>query len=201
MIRLCAQPAIFPAVRFTPTRKGPKEAFFASFSWFFAVESSHSDRPTPGNIGKQGILDPYRVHTLRAGQKWGRLAIRQAAYLAFLYSHYKRLPAPVGPGTMYPWSPAERRIDHYGPASNRCSPFLPLFRRPARRAGRRKSGKNGETGCARRVLVANPALRRGKPSGGVHSLSPSQVKFHRELPLIPSRKMVSSIYANSSWQK
>ena len=34
--------------------KGPKEAFFASFSWFFAVESSHSDRPTPGNLGKQG---------------------------------------------------------------------------------------------------------------------------------------------------
>ena len=55
----------------------------------------------------------------------------------------KRLPAPAGLG------PAERRIDHYhyGPASDRYSPFFPLFgrpARPARRAGRPKSGKNGE---------------------------------------------------------
>ncbi len=53
------KPAVYAGYTFgynTHPCKGPKEAFFASFSWFFAVESSHSDRPTPGNLGKQGTF-------------------------------------------------------------------------------------------------------------------------------------------------
>ena len=71
------------------------------------------------------------------------------------------VPAPAG------LAPVERRIDHYGLASNRPSPFFRTFRRPALRAGRRKVRKNGETGAAEAAfLVANPSLHRGKPGGG-----------------------------------
>ena len=79
----------------------------------------------------------------------------------------EQLPAPAG------LAPAERRIDHYGPAFKRCSPFFSSFpppgprRAPSTRDRRRKRGKKRRKGAGKAAfLVANPPLRWGKPSGG-----------------------------------
>ena len=69
-------------------------------------------------------------------------------------------PAPAG------LVPAERRIDHYWPASSRCSPFFPCFRCPARGPGSGNTGKTAKGVGAAAFLVAKPPLRWDKPSGG-----------------------------------
>ena len=88
------------------------------------------------------------------------------------YSNCKRLPAPAG------LAPVERRIGHYRPASNHSSPFFLLFRRRGKpnppgqanpAAEKQKKRRNGVGGGS--ILVANPPLHRGKPGGGVYSLS------------------------------
>ncbi len=68
-------------------------------------------------------------------------------------------------------APAERRIDHYWPASSRCSPFFPCFRRSARGPGGGYTGKMAKGLGEAAFLVANPPLRWGKPSGGGIALS------------------------------
>ena len=63
-------------------------------------------------------------------------------------------------------APAERMFDHYRPAFNRCSPFFPLFRRPAYGRAAEK-WKERRTGLREGIfLVAKQSLRWGRPSGG-----------------------------------
>jgi hypothetical protein len=52
------------------------------------------------------------------------------------------------------------------PAFNRCSPFFPLFRHPARRPDDGKEGRTVKEGHWAAPVVVKHALPRGRPGGG-----------------------------------
>jgi hypothetical protein len=57
-------------------------------------------------------------------------------------------------------------FDHYRPAFRRCSPFFPLFRRPAYGRAAEKWKKRRKGLREGTFLVAKQSLRWGRPSGG-----------------------------------
>ena len=76
----------------------------------------------------------------------------------------KRSSAPAG------LAPAERRIDHYGPALKHCSPFFSSF--PPSQSNhwvpgeRRKRGKNGESGARSAISSCQSSAPLGQAQRG-----------------------------------